>query len=191
MVYSALQLITRGREQGISVVDLGKKTRYDQKTCFYLVKQLMELDLVYVLFFPPTRGQAIDRLSGSVKKKKSGVGTNFVIHKYFYERDLSWQQIRDEEAQAQAEADFSDDDQQGDDEPGETDASQKVTQSFDPIDARHMSSLPLVRSRVIKLLKASHNNLHTSQNMLTAIVCHFYISACCQFDLTFDSTGFC
>lgn len=48
MVYSALQLITRGREQGISVVDLGKKTKYDQKTCFYLVKQLTELDLVYV-----------------------------------------------------------------------------------------------------------------------------------------------
>lgn len=51
MVYSALQLITRGREQGISVVDLGKKTKYDQKTCFYLVKQLMEMDLVYVLCF--------------------------------------------------------------------------------------------------------------------------------------------
>ena len=51
MVYSALQLITRGREHGIGVVDLGKKTKYDQKTCFYLVKQLMEMDLVYVLCF--------------------------------------------------------------------------------------------------------------------------------------------
>jgi oxalate---CoA ligase len=46
MVYSALQLITRGRETGISVVELGKKSRYDQKTCFYLVRQLLELDLV-------------------------------------------------------------------------------------------------------------------------------------------------
>lgn len=59
MVYSALQLITRGREQGISVVDLGKKTKYDQKTCFYLVKQLMEMDLVYVLCFL-SRSQATD-----------------------------------------------------------------------------------------------------------------------------------
>jgi oxalate---CoA ligase len=46
MVYTALQLITRGRENGISVVELGKKSRYDQKTCFYLIRQLLELDLV-------------------------------------------------------------------------------------------------------------------------------------------------
>lgn len=46
MVYSALQIITRGRDAGVSVVDLGKRTGYDQKTCFYLVKQLTELDLV-------------------------------------------------------------------------------------------------------------------------------------------------
>ena len=49
MVYTALQLVTRGREGGISVVDLGKKSGYDQKTCFYLVKQLLDMDLVYVL----------------------------------------------------------------------------------------------------------------------------------------------
>lgn len=107
-----------------------------------------------------------------------------MIHKYFYERDLSWQQIRNEEAQA--EVDLSDDDQQADDEPGETDASQKVTQSFEPIDARHMSSLPLVRSRVIKLLKASHNNLHTSQNMLTAIVCSLLNVFATGNDLTYS-----
>lgn len=48
MVYSALQLITRGREHGLSVVELGKNSGYDQKTCFYLVKQLLELDLMCV-----------------------------------------------------------------------------------------------------------------------------------------------
>lgn len=48
MVYTALQFITRGREHGISVVDLGKKSKYDQKTCFYLVKQLIDLDLMSV-----------------------------------------------------------------------------------------------------------------------------------------------
>jgi hypothetical protein len=46
MVYTALQFVTRGRENGISVVDLGKKSGYDQKTCFYLIKQLLDLDLV-------------------------------------------------------------------------------------------------------------------------------------------------
>lgn len=47
MVYSALQLITRGREDGITTVELGRKTKYDQKTCFYLIKQLVELGLMY------------------------------------------------------------------------------------------------------------------------------------------------
>jgi len=49
MVYTALQLVTRGREKGISVVDLGKKSGYDQKTCFYLVKHLLDMDLVYAI----------------------------------------------------------------------------------------------------------------------------------------------
>lgn len=53
MVYSALQLITRGREDGITTVELGRKTRYDQKTCFYLIKQLVELGLMYA-FLPST-----------------------------------------------------------------------------------------------------------------------------------------
>lgn len=51
MVYSALQLITRGREDGITTVELGRKTGYDQKTCFYLIKQLLELELMYASFF--------------------------------------------------------------------------------------------------------------------------------------------
>ena len=50
MIYTALQIITRGRERGVSVLDLGKKSGYDQKTCFYLIKQLVEIGLVYVHF---------------------------------------------------------------------------------------------------------------------------------------------
>lgn len=48
MVYASLQLISRAREEGLSVMALGKATGYDQKTCFYIVKQLLELNLVYV-----------------------------------------------------------------------------------------------------------------------------------------------
>lgn len=44
---------------------------------------------------------------------------------------------------------------------------------FTPIDARHLSSLPLVRGRVVKLLKASTNNMHVSNNMLVTIVRSF------------------
>jgi hypothetical protein len=46
MVYSALQIITKGRDDGITVVELGQQSGYDQKTCFYLVRQLTDLDLV-------------------------------------------------------------------------------------------------------------------------------------------------
>lgn len=46
MVYSALQIITRGRDNGVSVVQLGQRSQYDQKACFYLVRQLSELGLV-------------------------------------------------------------------------------------------------------------------------------------------------
>jgi oxalate---CoA ligase len=46
MVYTTLQFITRSREAGITVVELGKKSGYDQKACFYVIKQLLDLDLV-------------------------------------------------------------------------------------------------------------------------------------------------
>lgn len=46
MVYTALQIITRGRDDGVTVVQLGAQSKYDQKTCFYLVKQLTDLNLV-------------------------------------------------------------------------------------------------------------------------------------------------
>jgi hypothetical protein len=107
-------------------------------------------------------------IPSSVKKKKSGVGTNFVIHKYFYERDLSWQQIRNEEAQAK---DTLDVEQQLPDDLQSSEGDSKVTITFDPIDSRHLSSLALVRGRLIKLLKASQNNMHSSTNLLVAIVC--------------------
>lgn len=109
----------------------------------------------------------------SVKKKKSGVGTNFVIHKYFYERDLSWQQIRSEETQATAPPQAEPDTEARllDDSDGEGDC--KVAVSFEPIDTRHLSSLPLIRARILKLLKASENNMHLSNNMLVAIVRYF------------------
>ena len=50
MVYATLQLISRSRDEGISVLEIGKKLRTDQKTCYHLVKQLLELDLMYVYF---------------------------------------------------------------------------------------------------------------------------------------------
>ncbi|KAF8640756.1 hypothetical protein AX17_000406 [Amanita inopinata Kibby_2008] len=146
MVYTALQIITRGRGNGVTVVELGQQSGYDQKTCFYLVKQLTELDLV-------------------VKVRKGGVGTHFCIHRHFFERSPSWRAIRDEENEAQ-ESRRTDEKQPTDvaDEQGIT-----AYPGFTPIDARHLSSLPLIRARVVKLLQLSRNHIHASSNMLITI----------------------
>nr|GAT43664.1 predicted protein [Mycena chlorophos] len=149
MVYTALQIITRGRENGITVVELGQRSTYDQKTCFYLVKQLTELDLI-------------------VKVRRGGVGTHFCIHKYFFERSELWREIREEESRATAALE-AEEVADVPEEDGEQPAAPKVDLDFTPIDARHISSLPLLKARVIKLLKASKNQMHASNNMLVAI----------------------
>ncbi|KAF8446218.1 hypothetical protein L210DRAFT_3529314 [Boletus edulis BED1] len=149
MVYSALQLITRGRVDGITTVELGRKTKYDQKTCFYLIKQLVELGLI-------------------IKARRGGVGNHTCIHKYFVERSPLWQQIQEEEAR--------DDEPITDERVKLSDTTDEVTDLdgplhvlFDPIDSRHLSSLPLVKNRIIKLLKASRNHIHQSNNLLMTI----------------------
>jgi hypothetical protein len=150
MVYTALQFITRGREHGISIVELGKKTGYDQKTCFYLIKQLLELELV-------------------LKLRRGGVGTNFCIHKHFFERSPLWRQIQDEGVNStkdiQAEGGSI-----NNEETSLTPDGFQAPLRFDPIDARHLSSLSLVQSRIVKLLKHSEFHTHPSQNLLVAIV---------------------
>ncbi|KAG2345257.1 hypothetical protein BDR05DRAFT_1058382 [Suillus weaverae] len=151
MVYSALQLITRGREEGITTVELGRKTKYDQKTCFYVIKQLLELGLI-------------------IKARRGGVGNHSCIHRYFVERSAFWQQIQQEEAK--------------DDEPiviGESHpedatpaedgilSASPLELDFEPVDSRHLSSLPLIKNRIVKLLKASQNNIHASNNLIITI----------------------
>ncbi|KAJ7293167.1 hypothetical protein C8J57DRAFT_1268269 [Mycena rebaudengoi] len=149
MVYTALQIITRGRDTGVSVVQLGQRSKYDQKTCFYLVRQLTELDLV-------------------VKVRQGGVGSHFCIHKYFFDRSASWKAIREEETRA-AEAQDPTEDTSAQVHAEEGDLVDSKGLDFSPIDARHLSSLPLVKARVIKLLKASKNFMHVSNNMIIAI----------------------
>lgn len=102
---------------------------------------------------------------------------NIAIHRYFWERSPTWQRIYAEEqnlAQASAnqqqeaenggnESDHGDDEADGEDDDEET-------VHFDPVDARFLSSAPLVRGRIIKLLKATKNNIHAYTNILLAIV---------------------
>ncbi|KZT06305.1 uncharacterized protein LAESUDRAFT_726133 [Laetiporus sulphureus 93-53] len=151
MVYTALQFISRGRDEGISVIDLGKKSGYDQKTCFYLIKQLVDLDLV-------------------VKRRKPGVSTNICVHKYFFDRSEVWKQVLKEEAQAaeSQQRGGPDESKQESDEEDVQDTTPSTVQ-FDPIDSRHLSSLPLVRARITKLLQSSPHGIHSSTNVLVRI----------------------
>ena len=103
-----------------------------------------------------------------MKVRRGGVGTHFCIHKYFFDRNLSWKAIRDEEIEAEAlhlsksvgEPDLAEDEDIQDIQP----------LTFTPIDARHLSSLPLISARVVRLLKASKNHIHASNNMLITLV---------------------
>jgi len=105
-----------------------------------------------------------------VKVRRGGVGTHFCIHKYFFDRSPSWKAIREEELHA-------DDADNAFQEPTtelpndeEHRAIDPKSLEFTPIDARHLSSLPLIRARVVKLLKASRNQIHAANNMLITLV---------------------
>lgn len=113
---------------------------------------------------------SIDVTLSSVKVRRGGVGTHFVIHKYFFDRSPSWKAIRDEENRAEDSQNPSltqSSDLMMEEEDQRTDLQ---SLDFTPIDARHLSSLPLIRGRVVKLLKASRNQMHASQNLLITLV---------------------
>lgn len=89
------------------------------------------------------------------------MGTHFVIHKHFYDRSLSWKAIREEE--------------QEEDDAGENVSENIKSLNFTSIDARHLSSYPLISRRVIKLLRFSKNHIHTSKDMLTTLVRSIFV----------------
>ncbi|EJD04259.1 uncharacterized protein FOMMEDRAFT_106841 [Fomitiporia mediterranea MF3/22] len=135
MVYASLQLIARAREAGISVLELGRTTGYDQKTCFYVVKQLRDLDLI-------------------VKLRRGGNSQNFCVHKYVFDRSSAWKNVREEELRAQEES--AEADRQDSNITGAGTGSLQLPH-FDPIDTRHLTSLNILRQRLTKLLKHSLN----------------------------------
>jgi len=116
----------------------------------------------------PQKARGVDLYDSRVKVPKPGIGTNFVIHRYFFDKNPHWKAIREEENKAEEEDKIACEIIA---EPLEEESmTEKPALDFTPIDARHLSSLPLVRSRVAKLLKASKNYIHESNNMLITIV---------------------
>ncbi|PKI83195.1 oxalate--CoA ligase [Malassezia vespertilionis] len=71
--YTVLQLVCRARENGMTVVALGAATAYDQKTVFYLVKTLVERDLV-AKFSAPEMGHV----------------SNYVVDKRYLAQNPQW-----------------------------------------------------------------------------------------------------
>ena len=108
-----------------------------------------------------------------VKVRRGGVGTHLCLHKHFYDTSPRWREVREEESKAQQLFHGAPEpDDAG--EIAEDAAPQTLADlGFTSIDARHMSSLPLIQGRVMKLLKASHNHIHAANNMLLKIVSPF------------------
>ena len=76
--YEALQLVCRARERGVTVVELGAATQYDQKTVYYLVKLLVERRLV-AKFAAPEMGHV----------------SNYVVSQRYLERNPQWRAQQD------------------------------------------------------------------------------------------------
>jgi hypothetical protein len=108
----------------------------------------------------------------SLKVRRGGVGSHFCIHKYFYERSPLWQQIRAEEIKA------TEGDTHSPSSPDMPTNTPMTSMKFDPMDARHLSSLPLVRARIIKLLKGSRNHMHPCNNILLTLVFDLPVICC-------------
>ncbi|KAI0706049.1 hypothetical protein BC835DRAFT_1311874 [Cytidiella melzeri] len=157
MVYTALQLISRGREAGLSAVDLSKKTGYDAKACHYLIDKLVDLNFIE-------------------KRKKSGVGTNICIHKYFFERSELWKGVLAEEGKVRQAATKKEERDDADlninmdsmDDPAAPTSTHGLLY-FEPINSQHLSSLTIIKDRLDKLLRSSPHYMHTAQNLLVTI----------------------
>ncbi|KAJ1300711.1 hypothetical protein OPQ81_002356 [Rhizoctonia solani] len=151
-VYAVLQLITRTRREGISVIDIGKQSGYDPKTCFYLVQTLVNLGHVH-------------------KIKVGGAAGNICIHKDFYDDECEWKRAEKEVAY-----DSKKDDglriaspAASDDEDEAADREFSGVVQFDSIDNRHISNLGVVKSRLQRLLTNMPHGIHVYRNLLFAI----------------------
>ncbi len=111
------------------------------------------------------------RLFISVKLRQPGVSTNIAVHKYFYERNPIWQQVVAEEKQAVSAAQAKDEEGGSEEDEEEEETKPFTPVHFDPIDSRHLSSMPVLKSRLTKLLKACPHSMHTSNNLMLKIVC--------------------
>ncbi|EUC63046.1 B-block-binding subunit of tfiiic protein [Rhizoctonia solani AG-3 Rhs1AP] len=151
-VYAVLQLITRTRREGISVIDIGKQSGYDPKTCFYLVQTLVNLGHIH-------------------KIKVGGAAGNVCIHKDFYDDECEWTKAEKEVA-----CDSKNNNSLRLASPAASDDGNETagkefsgTVQFDSIDNRHISNVGVVKSRLQRLLNTMPQGIHVYRNLLFAI----------------------
>ena len=111
-----------------------------------------------------------DLCFNSVKLRRGGNSQNFCVHKYFYENSPYWKNIRTEE-----EAGNQEGSQPVASGSGEVELEEGADENFTPIDSRHLTSLSLLRSRIVKLLKQSPNHMHIFEDISLKIVRYFHI----------------
>ncbi|KAG8822889.1 hypothetical protein FRC19_005046 [Serendipita sp. 401] len=78
VVYTTLQIITRARDEGVAIKDLGHLTKYDPKAIFFQISQLIGLGLIV--------------------KVSKGPSLNWAVHKRFYDQSPFWQKLTAEDA---------------------------------------------------------------------------------------------
>ena len=105
-----------------------------------------------------------------MKLRQPGVSGNICVHKYFYERNPIWQQILTEEKEAISKEQVKDDEVDSEDDDDQEETKTFAPVHFDPMDSRHLSSLPVLRARLAKLLKNCPHQMHTSNNLMVRIV---------------------
>ncbi|KAF8604424.1 hypothetical protein BDV93DRAFT_522539 [Ceratobasidium sp. AG-I] len=146
--YAVLQLITRSRREGISVVDISRQSGYDPKTCFSLVKTLVELEHIY-------------------KIKVGGAAVNMCIYKAFYDDQCVWKQAFKETAEIKPGGDSLTATTSVPDTEGAGEYSGGI--QFESIDNRHLWNIAVIRARLERLLKHMPNGLHLYRNMVFAL----------------------
>ena len=170
-----------GEKTASRLLSSAKRQNTTKRRAFISLSSWSNLTLCMLPFHPLF---AAFIASYSIKARRGGVGNHTCIHKYFVERSPLWQQIQ-EEARDRGTTTTGECVKPRDTADETTDQDGPSQILFDPIDSRHLSSLPLVKNRIIKLLNASRNHIHQSNNLLMTIVGDLFVltyfsSSCCR-----------
>jgi hypothetical protein len=114
--------------------------------------------------------------STRLKLRQGGTAQNVAIHKYFYERSDYWKDIREEASRLDSKA-TQDDADMGVPDDDDDDLPAAPSVQLGAFDDRHLSSLPIVRARIIELLSKCTNNVHSTRNLLVSMVSSLASSA--------------